>query len=168
LDFLSARPDLDPGRLGAFGFSMGGYILAQVAALDSRLRATVLASAPPDAEEQTRWEYRKWGLLAQIPALLAVTVGGLPLRELRPKDTVSLISPRAVLVIGGTEDLVVPRFMTEELFAAASEPKQLLLIRGAGHGAYADAAPEQYPEQMVGFFERTLLGGGRDVAPRSP
>jgi pimeloyl-ACP methyl ester carboxylesterase len=168
VDFLSARADLDPKRLGAFGFSMGGYTVAQVAADEPRLRATALAGAPPDAEEQTRWEYRRWGALAQIPALLAVKASGLPVGTLRPKDTVSRISPRALLIIGGTEDGLVPQFMTEELFAAAKEPKQLLLIERAGHGGYGDAAPEVYPQQLVAFFERALLGFERDREPTSP
>lgn len=168
LDFLSARPDLDPSRLGAFGFSMGGYTLAQVAADEARLRATVLAGAPPDVKAQTRWQYRQWGPLARIPALLAIAAGGLPVGELRPKETVSRISPRALLVIGGAEDGLVPRFMTEELFAAAREPKQLLLIERAGHGGYTDAAPDLYPERLVAFFEQTLLDRGRDLPPRSP
>lgn len=38
-----------------------------------------------------------------------------------------------VLFIHGTKDLVVPYTMSQQLFAAASKPKQLVLIPGGGH-----------------------------------
>lgn len=158
LRWLTARADVDPGRVGAYGFSMGGYVVAQIAAGDRRLRAVALAAAPPDPAEQTRWEYRRWGFVSQEPALWAVRRGGLPLDRMLPRDLVPAIAPRALLVIVGAEDGVVPPFMARQLFDVAGEPKELLVIPGAGHGDYERAAPGVVPTKLVGFFSRELLG----------
>jgi dienelactone hydrolase len=41
IDWLSGRPDLDAGRVGVYGVSLGGYYAVRVAAHDPRVRATI-------------------------------------------------------------------------------------------------------------------------------
>ncbi len=41
LDFLTARPDVDPQRVGTLGMSMGSTMAWWLAALDTRLKVTV-------------------------------------------------------------------------------------------------------------------------------
>jgi uncharacterized protein len=156
IDFLEKEPGVDRTKLGAFGFSMGGYITAQVAASDARLRAVALASSPNDPLEHLYWEYRRWGVLRQWPALLALELGGMPLHEQVPQSIIARIAPRPLLLVAGREDELVPNWMTRKLFDAAQEPKRLLLVPNAGHGGYADADPGGYPEQLVRFFEGML------------
>jgi len=158
VDFLSARPDVDPSRLGAFAFSMGGAVLARAAGSEPRLRAVVLAGTPSDQAKQVRWENRRYGPLSQLPALWAVRRHAPSLFEDLPIDRVESITPRPVLVVTGTEDTVVPPFLAEELFAAAREPKEFLRIPGAGHGGFDERAPSVYPERVSQFFGRALLG----------
>ena len=156
MDFLERTPGVDPSKLGAFGFSMGGYITAQVAAQDTRLRAVALASSPNDALEHLHWEYRRFGVLRQWPALLALKVSGMPVDELVPQQTIAQVAPRPLLFIAGRKDELVPNWMTRKLYDAAREPKRLLLVPNAGHGGYAEADPGGYPTQLVAFFERLL------------
>ncbi len=152
LDWLAGQPGVDPNKLGAFGFSMGGYILAQVAAADPRLRAVALAGTPHDPREHTRWEYRRIGWLRQWPALLALRVSGMQLDELVPERIVARIAPRRLLLIAGSDDTAVPPWMTERLYRAAGEPKRLLVIPGAQHGAYYEARAETYARELLDFF----------------
>jgi len=154
LDWLERQPGVDPARLGGFGFSMGGYVLAQVAATDPRLRATALAGTPHDAVEHTRWEYRRWGALSQWPALFAVRSAGMKLGEQVPERVVARIAPRALLIISGGQDQLVPSWMSRRLFDAAGEPKQWLLVEPAGHGGYSEAPRERYAEPLRAFFAR--------------
>ena len=36
------------------------------------------------------------------------------------------------------------------------EPKQLLVIPGAGHGRFVEADPERYPSELLRFFDSAL------------
>jgi fermentation-respiration switch protein FrsA (DUF1100 family) len=64
----------------------------------------------------------------------------------------SLLVP--VLFIHGTADRVVPAAMSQELFAAAPEPKQLLLVPEAGHNDVAEVAGSQYLQVIQKFVEQ--------------
>jgi uncharacterized protein len=157
IDWLARRPDVDRTRLGGLGFSMGGYVMAQVAARDSRLRAVILLSAPSDYAQLTYWQQRRWGFLSEVPAGLALRNSGMPVTELRPIDVVHDISPRPLFVIGGDADKTVPPFMTRALYEAARNPKFLWTVPGAGHGGYARAAGDEYGSRLVRFFTDTLI-----------
>jgi uncharacterized protein len=156
IDWLIAREDIDKSKIGAFGFSMGGFITAQVVSSDTRISAVALAATPTDFAEYTRWDNRKWGWLSQYPAMLAVHAAKMPFTELRPIDVIQQISPRPLLILGGDADLTIPEFMTRKLFAAAKEPKELWIVHGAGHGNYVQIAPQEYQNRLVGFFLKTL------------
>src|SRR5580693_3881585 len=45
-DFLDGRDDVDPGRMGLMGVSLGGYYAARCAAYEPRLRAAVALAGP--------------------------------------------------------------------------------------------------------------------------
>ncbi|HEY2900041.1 MAG TPA: hypothetical protein VGL59_05675, partial [Polyangia bacterium] len=48
LDYVLARPDVDPARITVVGLSMGGEVADLVGAIDLRVRATLAAGDPPD------------------------------------------------------------------------------------------------------------------------
>lgn len=168
VDTLARQPEVDPAKLGVFGFSMGGHVAAQVAAKDARLRAVVLAGAPSDAELQTRNEYRRDGRLAVAVALWAVRKSGMDMAFERPVDVVGAIAPRRLLVIGGAADWIVVPEMTRSIYDAAREPKAMWLIEGADHGGFAKAAPEEYPRRIKAFFDEGLAPLAEGAAPAAP
>lgn len=153
LAWLSTQPEVDAARMGAFGFSMGGHTVTQVAARDPRLRAVALAGTPPDPLVHLHWEYRRLGALRRWPARLALMVSGMKTDEQVPEQVIEQIAPRPVLLIAGKADDLVPTWMTERLFAAAHEPKALLVVPQAGHGGYVEASPVEYSQRLVQFFE---------------
>ena len=72
------------------------------------------------------------------------------LMEFRPIDVVPWISPRAILFIAAERDAVTPADDVVDMYRAAGEPKDLWLIRGAGHyDVYR-------PELRDRIIERTL------------
>jgi fermentation-respiration switch protein FrsA (DUF1100 family) len=156
IDWLGRQPGVDGRRLGAFGFSMGGYIVTQQASLDERLRAVAIASAPSDPIDHLYWEYQRWGVLRQWPALLALRQSGMNTSDLVAERVIGRIAPRRVLLISGARDDLVPPWMEQRLFAAAAEPKQRLIVAGAGHGGYAESDPVQYPRALTEFFGSLL------------
>lgn len=58
-----------------------------------------------------------------------------------------------VLVSHGDPDLVIPVEEGRELFAAANEPKKLLIVPGAGHNVFGSAGTT-YLDQIEGFIQR--------------
>ena len=96
LDYLASRPDVDAGRLGCVGLSVGGYRSFLLAALDERIKAAV------DVGWMTSFA-------SQLKAHVVHTVGlsfhinGL-YRYFDLPDLAALIAPRAVLVINGSRD----------------------------------------------------------------
>jgi alpha-beta hydrolase superfamily lysophospholipase len=161
LDFLVARNDIDGTRLGALGFSMGGAVLARVAPTEPRLKAIMFAGTPSNQARQIQWENRQWGPLSWLPALWAVQRGGVPVYDNQPQDRIAAIAPRPVLVVTGTDDQTVPMVLAQDLFAAATQPKELLVVDSAGHGSYDQAAGSTYLDHMAHFFANALLGDTR-------
>ncbi len=152
-----ARPEVDGNRLGAYGFSMGGYTLSQVAAEDTRLRAVVLAGTPSDQRQQVHYQHGRLGPLAEWPALYALSRGGMQIELRKPIDEVKKINPRPLLMIGGSADHLVAPSMATDLAIAASQPDSVYIVADALHGNYVGAAGAAYLERVVSFFRRTLL-----------
>lgn len=156
IDWLQARGEIDPQRIGGFGFSMGAYVLTQAAVLDRRLRAVALVSSPNDVVEHNWLATAKWGLLTQVPCYLALRAYGQSL-DLPPKKVIGSIAPRAVLIVGGALDPLVPAFVAQQLFSAAGSPKELWMVPRAHHADFAQIAGPEYRNRIAGFFDRTLL-----------
>jgi dipeptidyl aminopeptidase/acylaminoacyl peptidase len=156
VDWLRARAGVDPERIGGFGFSMGAYVMTQAAVLEPRLRAVALVSSPNDVVEQNWLATAKWGILTQVPCYLALRAYGQSL-DMRPKNVIGSIAPRAVLIVGGDLDPLVPAFMARQLFSAAGSPKELWLVPRAHHDDFAQIAGPEYRNRITGFFDRTLL-----------
>jgi dipeptidyl aminopeptidase/acylaminoacyl peptidase len=156
VDWLRARSDVDPERIGGFGLSMGAYVLTQAAVLDPRLRAVALVSSPSEVVEHNWLATAKWGLLTQVPCYVALRAYGQSL-DMPPKNVIGAISPRAVLIIGGVLDPLVPAFMAQQLYSAAGLPKELWLVPRAHHDDFAQAAGPEYRNRIAGFFDRTLF-----------
>jgi fermentation-respiration switch protein FrsA (DUF1100 family) len=156
LDWLAARPETDARRVGVFGFSMGGYVVAQVAAVDPRPRAVVLAGTPSDVAEQSRRQFAGYGPFSRLPARWALERGGLRLDEPQPAAAVGAIAPRPVLIVAGSSDHTVPLPLGQALFAAARDPKELLVIEGADHGQYDTVARDAYRGKLVSFFGKLV------------
>ena len=66
---------------------------------------------------------------------------------------VSRISPHAVLLVTGENDLVVPPDEAEKVFPHAGEPKKLSVIEGAGHyDLYTGQAFDEIMGEAVAWF----------------
>jgi hypothetical protein len=61
-----------------------------------------------------------------------------------------------ILFIHGKDDLFIKYQYSEQLYAAADEPKELYLIDGAHHTNIHTVAHKAYEDRLVSFFERWL------------
>lgn len=156
IDWLSAQPGVDPRRIGGLGYSIGGFVMVQVAARDPRLRAVVLEAPLPDLDDYIRLHHGRWGILSQWPAHWAIRGSGMLDPALKPLKVVEKISPRPVLMLAGSLDKEVPPVLVTMLFRAAREPKGLWIVEGAQHGGYGSVAADEYTRRVLKFFSDGL------------
>lgn len=153
-----SQPGVDSSRLGVAGFSMGGYIAAQVAADEPRLRRVALLGTPPDLEslflhQNGRFARQKWRVISTVERW-----AGLETDTLRPRDVVTKVAPRPVLVVTGADDAVVPPSLATLLFDGAAAPKQFFVVPRGQHLRYATVMPVEYPRCLRAFFGGVVHG----------
>ena len=74
-----------------------------------------------------------------------------------PEWVVGRISPRAVLLVTGENDLIVLPAEAEALYAHAGEPKKLSVIKGAGHyDLYTGEAFDKVMSETIAWFREHL------------
>jgi len=151
LDYVLSRDDVDPGRIFAFGQSLGGAVATVVAAERQEFRAVVLDS--------TFSGYRRIGsrhlqklLFFKWPAdLLAAALLS---DDYDPIDYVARIAPRPLLVIASTEDKICFAELGRELFDAAGEPKEFVLVQESEHLQTVAENVDGVQDKILRLFER--------------
>lgn len=99
-DYLARRPEVDPGRLGALGMSMGATKAWWLAALEPRVHLCVDICCLTDYEELIRTENLKGhGIYYYVPSLL---------KHFQTADINELIVPRPRLSVNGRQDGLTP------------------------------------------------------------
>lgn len=169
LDFAAAVAYLRLSRprcaanLGVFGVSMGAAVAAMALASHPELKAAVVESPFADFREVGgRWAWMKFRVpffpvITLMMAIARLRSGHADIDTYSPKDFL----PKAkvpLLMIAGERDELMPPEDVLRLFAAAREPKEFWVVRGAVHGKCREAAPAEY-EARVGAFLRTRLQG---------
>ena len=157
IGFVSARPGVDPQRLGALGFSMGGTTVVEVAAADPRLKAIAVNGTYTRLAEEVTTEWGRWGPLSGLAGRIAMEAAGVDVDRVSPVDVICKVAPRPVLLIVGTLDDATPSQIDQRMFAAACEPKTHWLVPGAHHGDYAQIDGPGYEQRLVFLFDGALL-----------
>jgi uncharacterized protein len=146
------------GPIGLFGISMGAAT-AIVSAPELPV-AAVVADAPfAEVHHPIANRMRQVGYpLAPIGARLIVWAASLRSRvRLRnPISVVGRIAPRPLLLIAPREDRLIDWRQSIRLYEAAGEPKELMVVDGAGHAEAYTSAPEAYRSRVLAFYERSL------------
>ncbi len=141
LDYLAGLKEVDRSRLFLLGSSGGAAVSVYVAAIDPRAAGVVTFACPAEFGFLTDLErakglierFRTIGLIrdTNFPPSLQEWLNGF--REVSPVHCIDKISPRPLFLIHGENDEVVPAEHAHRLYQKAKEPKELLLLPGAGH-----------------------------------
>ena len=132
-DYLKGRDDIDPGRIGVFGVSLGGYYAARSAAYEPRVRATVALAGPYrfdldwdtlPPQTRTTFQHRSG---AASPAEARERAAALTLEDAAPRITAPL------LVAAGGRDRLIPPYHAERL-AREAPGAELLMYPDGSHG----------------------------------
>lgn len=161
---LQERKDLELGRIGLFGSSMGAAVAIQVAALDKRVEAVVAESGFATLrtifdDYQRRVIKLPWHYLRNIVILRSERLAHFKASSVSPIDAVRDIHV-PIFIIHGTKDRLIRYSYSEELFRNTGEPKQLWLIEGADHSNMAEVGGEEYYRRILAFFDQALDPGG--------
>ncbi len=157
LDYLCARPEVDAGRIGVTGISMGATRTWWLMALDERLKVGVAVACLTRYQNLIAHEGLKYhGIYYFVPGMLA---------HFDSEAVVALSAPRGMLFMTGDQDAGSPadgiRIIaakaraTFELYGQGSKFRSLV-YPGVGH-VYL---PEMW-EKTVGWLEEHLRPAAR-------
>jgi len=130
VSYLSQRPDVDPRRIGAVGYSMGSFILSITGAVETRLKACVLAGGGNLDDPGGYWDGSK-PMCQGLPYKALMFLGD------RPAVIYALHAARGpTLAYNGTEDttVAIPRFGPAHFRAVRERAAKL---RGTEQGLFA-------------------------------
>ena len=123
------------------GFSGGAAVAVCVASPDKRVSSIVACSCPAEFNFSTSADnsramidrFRSIGAIRDddFPPSIEVWLEGFKL--VSPIKYIANIAPRPLLLVHGSQDEVVSVSQAHRLFEKAKEPKQLIIIDGAGH-----------------------------------
>lgn len=135
VDWVETRADLDAGRIGLWGVSLGGYYAPRAAAFEKRVTACIALSGPFDfgdcwegLPELTRETFRVRAKCA-TPQEAHRHAATLSLKGVAEKITCPLF------VVAGKLDRIIPWQDAERLAREAKGPVEFVLIEDGNHVA---------------------------------
>lgn len=143
-NYLQNVRQIPPEQIMIYGESLGGAIALDLALRQPEAVGLVLQSSFTSMVEAIR--HRK--IFQIFPVSLLLTERFDSLSKVR-----SLRVP--VLFLHGSEDSVVPAEMSQQLYEASAEPKQLFLISGADHVRIYQPGDQSYLKAIQRFVELT-------------
>ncbi|MDU8360328.1 alpha/beta hydrolase [Pseudomonas syringae group sp. J309-1] len=147
----------DASRRLIYGHSLGGAVAVDLAA--ELGRDTQDGTQPAQARgliiEST------FTTLADVATAVATNYTSLPVRWLLSQkfDSVDKIADihMPVLIVHGMDDRYVPPRFSEELFAAAQEPKKLLLVPGGTHNNSMRVGRQAYSQAIQALLKSSAV-----------
>ena len=140
-NYLVNKRQIKPENIYLFGHSLGGAIAINLAFNHPNIGGLIIESSFTNIIKMV--DYKKKYRMFPINLLLNQRFDSLA-------KVPALKMP--ILFTHGTEDELIPPSMSEALFAAAAEPKQLLLVPGAGHNNVRQVGGTPYWDKLQQFL----------------
>lgn len=160
--WLKAEKPTLAKRLGVFGLSMGAAVAAMAVARHPEVKAAVLESPFTTYRGVVkRWAWNRFRVpffpvMMLVLWFMRLRVGDSALDTASPLRFIHGISPRPILLIGGSQDRLMPPEDVRTLFEAAGEPKQLWIVPGATHAKCHQMGGLEYEARVTNFFNKYL------------
>lgn len=161
VEFLASRPEVDPGRIGVIGFSMGGEEAIGAAAADPRIRAVVAEGATARQAADKAWLSDVYGWRGWVQEQVERVQYGITdyLTDASPPITlrsavVDAPDARFLLITAGNVD--------DEGHAAAyiqaGEEERVTIwnVHGADHTGGYDTQPDDWQQRVAEFLDESL------------
>jgi fermentation-respiration switch protein FrsA (DUF1100 family) len=161
INYLMKRSDLDVGKIGLLGASMGAAVAIQVAAMDNRVVAVVAESGFATLrtifdDYQRRMIKLPWHYLRNIVIKRSEQLAHFKASTVSPLDVVKDVHV-PLFILHGTADSLIKYTYSERLYNNAAGPKELWLIPGAKHDDMATIGGKEYERRILEFFEKNLM-----------
>jgi uncharacterized protein len=155
LDWLSDRPEVEPGRIAGFGLSLGGEVLLEAASRDSRLAAVVSdgGARPMDTQRVMQPGAVQRAVVWETMQLVRGISGMESSTSLVPM--MPRIAPRPVLLVAGDPaagEIKVARAYRE----AGGATVELWELPDTAHTGGLRTHPREYERRTVAFLDRAL------------
>ncbi|MDZ8186171.1 MAG: alpha/beta fold hydrolase [Nostoc sp. ChiSLP02] len=144
-NYLVRQQQIPPSQIFIYGHSLGGAIAIDLAVKHPQAAGLIVESSFTSIRDLIAYRNMFW----MFPVDLILTQRFESIKKLP-----NLKMP--VLFIHGTVDSAIPAFMSQKLYAAAPEPKQLLLVPGADHNDTAVVGGSQYLQWVESFVQQTV------------
>ncbi|QGG55760.1 alpha/beta hydrolase [Paenibacillus sp. B01] len=161
IDWALARTGSD-AEIVLHGISMGGATVCMTAgeALPPQVKAIVADCPYTSVKDELTFQLKRMYKLPPFPFLpltsaLTKLLAGYSFGEASALEQVRRAGVPMLFIHGGA-DTFVPTWMGVKLHEACPQPKELLVVPGAEHGAARQKAPEQYDAAVRAFLERWL------------
>ncbi len=158
VQYLRGKGEIDQGKIGVMGCSLGAMVSIQAAALTSDIRAVIADGLSPAAIEDEP-PPRNVGEALMLPAYFTEYIvwslqGAAP--PVSITKALGKLGSRPVLFIaGGALDPEVQ--FAQNFYSRTPGPKEIWIAPGAGHCGGWQAQKEAYIKLTNAFFENTLL-----------
>lgn len=147
LDYLYNMSEVDKRKISVMGFSAGAAVSVHVASQDSRISSLIVCACPTqfgfatshESAESAIAQFRNIGIIREEDFPTSLSDWMEDFNKVKPIALIENISPRPLLIIQGTNDDVVDTQSALALYEQAREPKEILLIEGAGHRLRCEA-----------------------------
>ncbi|MEN9674690.1 MAG: hypothetical protein RIS76_586 [Verrucomicrobiota bacterium] len=150
LDYLVTRPEVDPGRIGCVGISMGGYRSLFLAALDPRIRAACVVGFMSTVRPMIHAHLDTHSWVHFLPALH---------QYLDWPDVASLAAPRSLMVLQCSRDGLFPLAGMKESVEKIAAVYEQAGAKDRFTGRFYDV-PHRFTRQMqddaFAWFDRQL------------
>jgi len=137
VDYLYDLPEVDRSNLSLLGFSGGAAVSVYVAAQDTRISSVVACACPAEVKfddpSSLIERFRSIGTIRDkdFPPSAEEWIDGF--RLVSPVEYIAGIAPRSLLLVHGNRDETVDVSQAYKLYDKAGEPRQLIIVAGAGH-----------------------------------
>jgi uncharacterized protein len=162
LDELLRRPEVDPGRIGAVGLSMGGEVVLGASAADGRIRAVVAEGATGRTAADRRWLAGEYGARGWVQNRIDDLTYGLVdlFSEASPPVALADAAARsdAPVLLVAAGDVPEESRSAEVIAAAAPGGVEVWEVPRGGHTGGLRTDPDGWRSRVVGFLDRYLAG----------
>ncbi|MDY7007164.1 MAG: alpha/beta fold hydrolase [Cyanobacteriota bacterium] len=143
-NYLTQEKNFTPEEIFVYGYSLGGAIAANLCLQQPQAAGLIAEGCFTSMKDMAKYRHRR--RIQIFPLNLLVS------QKFDLINKVKLLEI-PILFIHGMEDEIVPAVMSQRLFAAAAEPKKLLLIPNAAHDNLAQVDSDRYIATIKEFFD---------------